>query len=61
MDRKDFLKKICISGVCAYPDLMFLTPKDDVADDDEKQKADWRISFSRTRYSKFSYDQNYLL
>ena len=52
MDRKDFLKKISISGVCACSGLALLTTKDVIADDNKKQKEDWRIGFSRTRYSQ---------
>lgn len=52
MNRNDFIKKISISGVCACSGIALLTSTETIADDNKNQKEDWRIGFSRTRYSK---------
>ena len=53
MKRKDFLKKICISGICACSGSAFLSQKEATADDNQTaQNEDWRLGFSRTRYTE---------
>lgn len=55
MNRKNFLKKTCISGICACSISALLFQNEAIADDNKEQrnkKEDWRIGFSRARYTK---------
>ena len=52
MNRKEFLKKICLSGICACSGSELLSQNGTVTDDSKKApKEDWRFGFSRTRYT----------
>ena len=48
MNRKNFLRNVCISGLCACSASEFLTQSKAAAAD---SKEDWRIGFSKTRYT----------
>ena len=53
MNRKDFLNKIWISGVCACSGSILLSQDINSSEENKKtQKEDWRINFSKTRYAK---------
>ncbi|MBN1781505.1 hypothetical protein JW948_10295 [bacterium] len=52
MKRKEFLNSICLSGACACSASMLLAQDTGSAAENEKPKEDWRIGFSKTRYTK---------
>ena len=54
MNRKDFFKKACVSGICGCTGLSFLLNSKAFADDEEvkKEEQDWRIGFIQRRFAK---------
>ena len=56
MERKEFLRNICVTGVCACSGSAFLGQKTALAEETDpgKEQEDWRIGFSRQRFTKFT-------
>jgi len=53
MDRKEFLNKICVAGVCACSgSLVFAQENNSNVENKTVPQEDWRIGFSRSRYTK---------
>jgi hypothetical protein len=52
MDRKDFLKKTCLYGICSCAGLSLISNSDAFASTKAEEDEDWRIGFVQARFSK---------